>query len=391
MLAALLVLPSPARANGRFPRAQYLVVGPGRSDELFALRTTFGLVVSDDGGQHFRFLCEEAFQYQDGYDPSLAWTANGALLVGVADGLQRSPDLCDPQRLRDFEQQRVVDLAHGATGRVVAALLQSRDASPVTRFARSNDAGDTWDVATMRVADTTPLTLDVAPSDGRRMYATLIPSPYTGSGTLVYRSDDGGSTFARCTKGLPERRPPRLSGRHGWQEPDVEAKEAVVVAKSWLTDLLDAELSSEPRLEEVWKDGKGRWHVVLGFYRTPHMFCYHINIGHPVLDEGSFYPHHNLYFVTSDAWDLQVLGGLLVQGAQKRPEFLALNAFGKVPVIEDGDEVEGGDGLRRFARHGSSVPGSARGGEITTGSESGSDRDQALSDAPARMRSTSVA
>lgn len=26
-----------------------------------------------------------------------------------------------------------------------------------------------------------------------------------------------------------------------------------------------------------------------GFYRTPHMYCYHINIGHPVLDEGSRY------------------------------------------------------------------------------------------------------
>lgn len=26
-----------------------------------------------------------------------------------------------------------------------------------------------------------------------------------------------------------------------------------------------------------------------GFYKTPHMFCYHINVGHPVLDEGSRY------------------------------------------------------------------------------------------------------
>ena len=26
-----------------------------------------------------------------------------------------------------------------------------------------------------------------------------------------------------------------------------------------------------------------------GFYRTPHMFLYHINVGHPVLDEGSRY------------------------------------------------------------------------------------------------------
>lgn len=33
---------------------------------------------------------------------------------------------------------------------------------------------------------------------------------------------------------------------------------------------------------------------------------------HPVLDEGGYYPHHNLYFVTSDVWDLEVLGGLLL-------------------------------------------------------------------------------
>ncbi|MEU9874334.1 Eco57I restriction-modification methylase domain-containing protein [Actinomadura sp. NPDC048021] len=33
---------------------------------------------------------------------------------------------------------------------------------------------------------------------------------------------------------------------------------------------------------------------------------------HPVLDEGGHYPHHNLYYVTSDVWDLKVLGGLLL-------------------------------------------------------------------------------
>jgi hypothetical protein len=33
---------------------------------------------------------------------------------------------------------------------------------------------------------------------------------------------------------------------------------------------------------------------------------------HPVLDEGRVYPHHNLYFVISDTWDLRVLGGLLL-------------------------------------------------------------------------------
>ncbi len=33
---------------------------------------------------------------------------------------------------------------------------------------------------------------------------------------------------------------------------------------------------------------------------------------HPVLDAGEFYPHHNLYYVVSDKWDLEVLGGLLL-------------------------------------------------------------------------------
>lgn len=32
----------------------------------------------------------------------------------------------------------------------------------------------------------------------------------------------------------------------------------------------------------------------------------------PVLDDGQTYPHHNLYFVQSDGWDMEVLGGLLL-------------------------------------------------------------------------------
>jgi adenine-specific DNA-methyltransferase len=32
----------------------------------------------------------------------------------------------------------------------------------------------------------------------------------------------------------------------------------------------------------------------------------------PVLDRGETYPHHNLYFLTSEVWDLEVLGGLLL-------------------------------------------------------------------------------
>ncbi|QFU97717.1 Modification methylase PaeR7I [Luteimicrobium xylanilyticum] len=33
---------------------------------------------------------------------------------------------------------------------------------------------------------------------------------------------------------------------------------------------------------------------------------------HPVLEPGGFYPHHNLYYVVSTTWDMEVLGGLLL-------------------------------------------------------------------------------
>ena len=56
----------------------------------------------------------------------------------------------------------------------------------------------------------------------------------------------------------------------------------------------------------------------------------------PVLDPGGTYPHHNLYFVTTEVWDLEVLGGLLLSsvaqfiieayGVRMRGEYLRFQA-----------------------------------------------------------------
>ena len=35
-------------------------------------------------------------------------------------------------------------------------------------------------------------------------------------------------------------------------------------------------------------------------------------VSNPTLDRGETYPHHNLYYLVSDVWDLEVLGGLLL-------------------------------------------------------------------------------
>ncbi len=61
-----------------------------------------------------------------------------------------------------------------------------------------------------------------------------------------------------------------------------------------------------------------RWYrtidrVIPGLTSTPKLLIPDMRMMmHPVLDEGRTYPHHNLYFVTSNGWDLKVLGGLLL-------------------------------------------------------------------------------
>jgi adenine-specific DNA-methyltransferase len=63
---------------------------------------------------------------------------------------------------------------------------------------------------------------------------------------------------------------------------------------------------------------RGRWHktidrVIEGLADRPKLYLPDLKAAiFPVLDEGETYPHHNLYWVTSDVWDIRVLGGLLL-------------------------------------------------------------------------------
>jgi len=62
----------------------------------------------------------------------------------------------------------------------------------------------------------------------------------------------------------------------------------------------------------------GRWHktidrVVEGLATRPKLYLPDFKgTLFPVLDRGQTYPHHNLYWITSDRWDLEVLGGILL-------------------------------------------------------------------------------
>jgi adenine-specific DNA-methyltransferase len=62
----------------------------------------------------------------------------------------------------------------------------------------------------------------------------------------------------------------------------------------------------------------GRWYktidrVINGLIDRPKLYLPDFKDAiFPVLDGGGTYPHHNLYWVVSDRWDLRVLGGLLL-------------------------------------------------------------------------------
>src|SRR5258706_14268009 len=88
-LAAALAWASPARANGRFPAANQLVVA-AQDPSYLILRTTFGIMFSHDRGQNWDWVCEKAVGYGGLDHPSMGITKTGRL-AGPVSGLAGSP------------------------------------------------------------------------------------------------------------------------------------------------------------------------------------------------------------------------------------------------------------------------------------------------------------
>lgn len=84
-----------------------------------------------------------------------------------------------------------------------------------------------------------------------------------------------------------------------------------------LADYLGAH-ESRLRARHIARNKPGQWYrtidrVHAGLLERPKLLLPDIKAAsHPVLDDGRYYPHHNLYFVVSEQWDLAVLGGLLL-------------------------------------------------------------------------------
>jgi hypothetical protein len=91
-----------------------------------------------------------------------------------------------------------------------------------------------------------------------------------------------------------------------------------------------------------------------GFYRTPHMFLYHINVGHPVVDEGSRYlaPIRQTVWASHEAqYRDQGVGYRTLPGPRERfheqvwQHEMVADANGRVPVAIVNGRFDGGRGL----------------------------------------------
>lgn len=198
---ATLLAPREAHANGRFPFANQLVVKSGPEADLY-VRTSFGVLVSRDRGQHFDWICEQIIGFSGTQDPGLGVFVDGSLSVAAFEGLFGSNDAgCSFAQNASFVGEYVIDVAvsrdaplHGiavtSTGRADGFHVQALG---------TVDGGRNWTPrGTALDKDILALTIDVAPSREQRLYVSgFVTLPDETRRGVFAASDDAGETWVR--------------------------------------------------------------------------------------------------------------------------------------------------------------------------------------------------
>jgi hypothetical protein len=211
LIALLLAWASGAAANGRMPGATE--VSAAAAPDHLVVRATFGLIQTFDGGRTWSWICEEAIGVSGEADPPLTVTEGGALiLISPKGGLLISRDRgCSwapgPALLAG---KKTVDLtrdpADGQRVLVVASTVASIDDRGLVtyenRVVETRDGGAGFGELAPLPGDFSAETIEVAPSDPRRIYVsgTAAADPLRG---VILRSEDAGATWLRSELALP--------------------------------------------------------------------------------------------------------------------------------------------------------------------------------------------
>jgi photosystem II stability/assembly factor-like uncharacterized protein len=200
LLAATLVLgEGTALANGRFPATNAVVVQTGNPKNI-ALRATYGLLLSNDEGKNWDWICEAAIGYSGNEDPSLVLAASGAIVVGTFGGTVRSVDggchwshdAASPTHVIDLTTRpQAADRIYAVTN----AFSKMGDAGTnlyASQVFISENAGASW--SPRSTLDPTLLidSIEVAPSDKTRAYVSAVRTgEHSTRGVLLVSTDDG--------------------------------------------------------------------------------------------------------------------------------------------------------------------------------------------------------
>lgn len=165
---------TPAGAHGAFPQSVSFREDPS-DPTRFWVGTSFGLATSTDSGRTWSWLCEEAPDYE-GFEPDLALTADGSIVVSSSRGVSVSHDNgCSWGHPTNTPEKMVSDVyVEDAAGVSVIALFStSSDAAFVNQIWSSADNARTWTQVGGDIAPELLLsTVRSAPSDLDTMYIT---------------------------------------------------------------------------------------------------------------------------------------------------------------------------------------------------------------------------
>jgi hypothetical protein len=205
-VVAWLSCPAAAYANGRYPAASQIVVSP-IDPQLVVLRTTYGLLLSRDGGGAWDWICESAMGFSGAEDPQLALTATGAIVAGLFEGLAVSPDtgcswdfaaapvagqtIVDVTARRD-DPHTVVALASSLVS-LDAAAPDAASTGYVSQLYQTVDDGAHWAALGTPIDPTLlPQTVEVSRSDPHRIYVSAVRGEGVNrTAWLVVSLDDG--------------------------------------------------------------------------------------------------------------------------------------------------------------------------------------------------------
>jgi len=206
-----------------------IAVDPTQADTIYVAAASGGVWKSVDAGRTFSLQWPDETSQAIG---ALAFASDGTLYAGTGEtgpgggsltyggsGLYRSSNGGETWELAGLEgSSRIARLAMDATdpGRIFVAVAGSLFLPGGDRGVyRSLDGSKSWNQVLAGDTLTTGATdISIDPSNPNRIFATLWDHQrkpdvrrYSGVGSGVYRSDDGGDTWARLTEGLPPAAP----------------------------------------------------------------------------------------------------------------------------------------------------------------------------------------